>query len=506
MIELPFCESFISHNRGDLNRLAQWLFEHLDSKPPDEGGGFLTLYLCYHSADDEYFAASDYVRRLAEAVLGIYEKEEKWNGQGFGDLRFELSGNAGNSSVITLLPQKRKKTGLFRRFRRNKEEPRVRETGIEFCLLNANDFVKAGTVGVVSRWNNPLKWEDVLTAKLIVSDRGKLARHLENWQREAHWLQSAVYFPRGRKEITIGDLPGCDIYTTALPAPLAVEYNSATNEWIWSFPTAPYLSSGSAKETFEFDYAADSSSSAGTAGLSLRGKRFETQTRLADVEEENQMPLFTIEIVGCVLPLPHPRGYGVISDDFPLKWLPDASSALRLPGENWLYLRGAGEQPFLLCRGESGQGQLLQDGRRVSLPPDKESFGRKQQRECLWRNDSLMQGKNFRRGELEFFPPIRTRLKIGAASGVLPDEMFINYSDGLLGRAPVNFLTSDGKSYNLQFNQSARHPIFLLDEKTKQLVHFDPDKTKRIEIGGRADFILGATHYRLSHFYRSRRQ
>jgi hypothetical protein len=101
------------------------------------------------------------------------------------------------------------------------------------------------------------------------------------------------------------------------------------------------------------------------------------------------------------------------------------------------------------------------------------------------------------RGELRLMPPLSSRLAADAISGDLPDEIFTEYVDSTLGRAPVRLESADGRTYSLAFKPSARHPVFVLSEQRSEVTRYEPSSSSVIDLGTGADFILGATHYRL---------
>jgi hypothetical protein len=172
-----------------------------------------------------------------------------------------------------------------------------------------------------------------------------------------------------------------------------------------------------------------------------------------------------------------------------------ASSAVELPHGACLYLDKDSAKPHLLRAGEAPPGLELnqyQVPQNLALRQRSDTDSPKGK----WIVDPDMPTSLFK-GELRLMPAITSQLVADAISCDLPNEVFVEYVDSTLGRPPVRLGSSDGRTYALTFNESARHPVFLLQGGWSDVASFYPSSRSTIELGAGAEFILGATHYRL---------
>ncbi len=195
-----------------------------------------------------------------------------------------------------------------------------------------------------------------------------------------------------------------------------------------------------------------------------------------------------------MLPLPrHDGGYGLVPEDLPTALAPRAVSALQLPGGDWLYLDELRE-PYLFRAGDTPPGFALKgssQGRRLTARAglDAAHVG-------VWADFNSDLRALFR-GELSLTPPVAARLATQAIFEDLPHDIFVNYRDRALGRAPVRLESPDGRRYALVFHEWARLPVFVVADGEARNRRHDPRPEATVELGAGADFILGTTHYRL---------
>lgn len=489
MIRLPVMESSCSHHGGDLSHVAAWLLDRLDLEPP-QAGGSLNLYLCYHPDDISYFVSAQRNHDLARALLTAYRRERKWDGLGFGDLRFDLA-EGSHPAHISL---ERRRDGAPPASGSGKVMARKGKslpTPVEFNWYVTDTQVTPGTLGLIRRWTQPLMPETLLVATMTILSGASIARHIDLWQHSIRWYQPVIYLPRGQTDLLIGAMAGCDLDAPTLQSPLVVAYDYESDEWTWTEVNSGWRRRrrGRAHRELNLEWPGDESKGA----VSLSGSRLPTPRMLNQQEAENRLPMFTLEIIGCVLPFSGGEGYGRVPDDFPSILAADVRSAINLPGDGgWIYLDKRDEEAYLLRRGENPPGQRLAPGSQFrvgSFEPGKPRTG-------LWtvRDGNLPKGF---RGEVQLTPPLRSMLACGSIAENVPDSLFAGYKDSAHGRAPVRLMSPSGRHYKLIFNQAAKHPVILLTSDSPEGLVYKPDTSVPIELGSGAEFILGTTHYRL---------
>lgn len=493
MKQLPRVESTCEHGGGDWSRVAAWVFDCLDREPPPPGG-HLMLYLCHHPDDRTYFNSPTLHEELSGALFDAYRKEsadclkeKRAGGVGFGDPRFTLRAVAPPAHLGLSLQDPHGGRPETSAASDAGGEALGEETSIEFQWDETACQISPGVLGLVRRWVKRLDPRQMLMATLSVLGGASVTPHADRWQRGIRWQRPVVYLPKGRTEIVVGATAGCDLRAPALRPPLVVTYDSETDAWEWASPSAPWVGRGSCSGRFEYDYAGD----AGEPALSLRGARLKTPRTLEAQDEENYMPSFTLEIVGCLLPLPQ---YGMIPDDLPAPLLPNVSSALQLPGGDWLYLNAQTGDPYLWRRGESSEGRWLKEtGVAESLSTQP---GAGAARVATWKEVGGLLGR-FYCGEMRLKPQLTSRLAAGAISENIPHDVFTGYVDRAIGRAPIRLTSTDGLRYAVSFNAHARHPVFVLSTGSAGVRAYQPHPETVIDLGDTADFICGTTHYRL---------
>ena len=481
MIQAPHIESRSVHG-GDLSRIVAWLLDCLDRNPPPPGGD-LTLYLCYHTNDLSYFASTRRGVELATELLNRYQQEAEWDELGFGSLRFDLAA-AKDPAHISLTMREG-----FVIADSAKIHDAAQPTTIEFCWKEANELVAPGALGLVRQWRVPLKRDETIAAALTIESGADIARHTDRWQGDVRWQQPTIYLPTGRAELSVGQTVGCDLEASDLPFPLIVSYDSENEEWAWSMPARPGSFQGRQRGKLVLDYAGEN----GGPTLSLRGASLSPALSLFKVEADNYLPQFSFEIVGCVLPMPVPEGYGVIPEGLPYALARRVSSGVRLPGGGLLYLDRDTKAPHLILSMTNPPGQRLSNNARYRL---KATGGLGEPMTGYWNEpDGVLPGRFC--GELRFDLPLVSLLSRGAMAGNVPDDFFTEHADSTLGRAPVRLESPDGRHYSLVFNQTARHSVYLFNPHYALTKEFDPDPSLSIALSPGAEFILGSIRYRL---------
>ena len=466
-------EGVVEHD-GSFARIADWLLECLDSQPPS-AGGHLVFYLCYHVNDRSLFSSPERNEELDQALLSSYQREVVWDGKGFGDLRFDL---VRRHPLLELTLR---------------EPAGARPTEIEFQWQESDTKILPGTIGVARRWIEPLAENTVVVALFSVMTNGNAAtaRHLQLRQLEVRTSQPSAYLAEGVTSITIGAIPGCDIWVPELHVPRRFEYRSSHDEWRWTAPSAPWLNSGHKTGDMSVEFEVRN----GHQPIVVRGERLPERSTLAEIRKKNEVPIFVVEIIGCVLPTPneHSDLAGNIAEIQPaLAAL--ASSAIELPGGSWLYCNRDSSATYLLRAGERLPGKLLtRDGPTEELR-SRSAKGAQLQGKWIEFTKGMLP---YFRGELALTPPLSSRLAADAICGDLPSEIFPGYVDKAIGRPPCRLESGDGRSYNLAFNPSATHPVFVYSKTSSRVTRYDPSNSRVIDLGTGADFILGATHYRL---------
>jgi len=477
MIRLPYIESACAHG-GDLRRLAEWLLDYLDRQPPIARAMVgdacsatpteslnLTLYLCYHPDDQAAFAATGRSRELARAMLAVYQREKQMDGLGYGDLLFDLT-RADEDDSLRLI------------FRKGAQQ--AAPVLIEFCWHPTTTQAVPGLFGLVSRRDFPAAIDQTMRALLRVEPSGAIAHHLDRWQRAARWHQAVVYLPHAGKTLLAGAEAGCDLYVPQLPAPLAITYDGTTDEWKLSAPVEAWLAHSREQGSFAFAYRALD----GKAIFEMRGELLEPPRSLAELESENRPDSFQVEVLGCLLPLPPPDGYGIVPTDAPSAIKGRTRTAIRLPDGNWLHFDEIRGFPCLFDGGDP-QGKQLKPGVSVVLnmtaPSGQRYTGRWQE----------FQAPRQFYGEFQLHPPLLSILARGAIDVGVPNELFADYADSTLGRPPLRIVSDDGRHYKLVFNAHARLPI-----EYRQQWHY-PDGSSAIPLDPQSQFTLGATHYQL---------
>lgn len=312
----------------------------------------------------------------------------------------------------------------------------------------------------------PLSQDETIVAELRIEQGAEIARHLDRWQGETRWQQPVVYLPRGRTTLLIGATAGCDLHAPSLPYGLALTYDEQTDEWSWEWPLASWLKGGRAPAGLALTL----NETDPPRAVRLVGSRLLQPKTLGELGAANRLEPFVLEIIGCALPR---APYGVVPADTPPQIVSLTDSAVRLPNNGWLYFDKHRNAP---CAARSGE----PTGLHLAIG-DATALGR-------WQ--SAIEPKYFH-GALIFNPPLIAELALGAISGNVPDDLFINYRDVLLGRPPLKLVSPDGRNYELVFNPHARHPVF------KDGKRYDPPAPGKIELDVQNEFILGTTIYRL---------
>jgi hypothetical protein len=411
--------------------VAEWLFEWLDCHSPF-GIADVTIYLCYHPNDQAAFLTAQRGERLAAALLEIYRQEKGWDEQGFGDLTFDLP----------------------------------TADRLEFRWQPTETQIPLGAIGLVRRAALPLSQDETIVAELRIEQGAEIARHLDRWQSEARWQQPVVYLPHGRTTLLIGAKAGFDLYAPSLSDGLALTYDVETDEWMWEWLFAPWRKGGRSSHELALTLNAADSPQA----VRLLGGRLPQPQKLGELEDANRLEPSVMEIIGCVLPK---APYGVVPADAPPRIASATNSAVRLPNNGWLYFDKGLQFPCAARPGEP-EGFHLTVGQPTGLGQ--------------WQAASVPQ---YFHGALIFNIPIVAELALGPINGNIPDDLFINYRDVLLGRPPLTLVSPDGRNYKLVFNPHARHPVF------KDGKRYDPPAPGSIKLDEQAEFILGTTIYRL---------
>lgn len=487
-MKLPVCESLFKHEDGNLKRIADWIFERLDTEVL-HGNDRFTFYLCHHSSDSNFFSDPRSIEDLKGNLLKTYTREKKWDGEGFGDLRFELEKKGG---VLSLTPRKTKRKGFWARFHRlSADNDKPRKFELNFYWLADDHIGRPGVMGLVRCSKKDIGSGESITGTITLEGEAFFSQHLEASQHGARGQEQVVYLSDLIPEMSIGDTPGCDIRIAATSEPMRVSYDSKHSVWqCYSF-----VSSGKAewrgRHSLDMEFGDDKT---GKASLQCR-KVVEPKT-LGDFEKENRLPLFSIRIVGCVFPRYEDNDRGHIPLDFPAKNLDKVVSVVRLPGNRWLYLLGEDPNPYFLDPEKGPRAEHLKEGRYVDL--DNFSPNGNNQKGA-WRAGIGGETELFYRGEFQLSPGVFSRLSAGRGGGDFPDDYFINYSDGTIGRSPVELVTEEGRKFILRFKKNARQAVFLTDGNLQKTMRIGSETQKEIDIGDKADFILGTTHYKLAH-------
>lgn len=473
-------ESVIDHD-GSFARIADWLLECLDSQPPHEGG-HLVLYVWYHVNDRSFFSSPERSGELGRALFGSYQREIAWDGKGFGDLRFDLTKD--HEQLLLTLRELDDRTNQTA-----KREPTV----IEFYWHESELKILPGAIGLARRWVKPLAETTDVVAVLSVESNtsAAIARHAHLQQLEIRIPEPCVYLPEGVTSITIGSVAGSDIWVPELGAPVKFEYDSSDDEWRWAAPTAPWFPSGCKTGNLSLDLEVRSDE----RSIVVKGERLSVPSTLADIRDKNKIPNFVVEIVGCLLPTPNEQSDwagNIVGIQPSLAAL--ASSAIELPGGSWLYCDRDSSAAYLLRVGERLPGRLLTRDGAVQELRSRSAHGPQLQGKWTEFTKGMLP---YFRGELTLLPPLTSRLAADAICGDLPTEIFPEYVDKCIGRPPCRLESGDGRSYTLAFNPSAKHPVFLLSKTNSKITRYDPSSSRVIDLGSGAEFILGATHYRL---------
>jgi hypothetical protein len=477
-------ENVIDHD-GSFDRIASSLLEWLDSQLPPPGG-YLVLYLCFHSRDRAFFSSPYRSTDLKRALFESYKREIAWDGMGFGDLRFDIRHESSAGPLYLTLREQKVVSSSTKASDKNAAEPTI----IEFQWQEGESNILPGTISMQSRWIKPLAGNSLMTAFLGVGSDGNAvtARHRTLWQGEVRTTRPGIYLPEGRNSITIGPTFGCDLLVPQLEAPISFEYDSTADEWNWGAPSAPWLRDGNRKG----DLLQEFPSRNGQAPIVIKGERLSEVASLDDIRKQNQLPSFVVEIIGCLLPSPNQQAEWSRSVyEIQPALASEASTAIELPGGSWLYCKHDSLRPHLLRVGEAPPGKPLRGGKPLELRAPG-AIG--PQLQGIWAevNSELLQ---IFCGELRLTPPLAARLAADAICGDLPTEIFPEYVDRSLGRPPCRLESGDGRNYRLAFNSSAKHPVFVFSPMS-EIKRYDPNP-QAIELGTGADFIFGATHYRL---------
>lgn len=486
-MKLPFCESLSVHENGNLKKIAGWIFERLDTEGLN-GGEHSTFYLCYHRSDYDLFSDPESVGKLKEYLWTIYNNEVRWDGKGFGDLKFSMEYDE-RSGSLSLTPRKKKRGGLWGWLIRT-EDAGEEETKflLNFHWIEDSRITEPGVLGLVRCSKEYLEPGKNVTGTISFDGEVFFSEHLEASQRGARWHERVVYLSETVVEISIGDMPGCDIRTSNVSEPVEVRFDGNGSTW-----ECRSLISEDRVRTSGFDNL-DLEFANGRGKTSLRCRKVEGARTLAEFEEENRMPFFSIQIIGCVFP----KSVEHIPIDFPGRNLEGVGSVLRLPGNRWLYLMGQNPNPYFLDSGNGAEAKYLDDGNNVTLngfPPNgKDQKG-------TWHAGTGADTEDFYRGEFRFSPGLFSYLVTGPSRGDFPAKYFTNYSDVVVGGSPLDLITEDGRKFFLKFKEDALQAVFLTDKDLRVIDSFEPKKQKEIKIGDEADFILGSTHYKLSHSF-----
>jgi hypothetical protein len=480
-------ENVIDHG-GSFARIADWLLECLDLQPPP-AGGHLVIYLCYHFTDRGLFSSPERSEELGQALLGTYRREFAWDGKGFGDLRFDLRKDQAGYLLLTL----RDPEHFAGEFTESWQKPLKRPTAIEFSWQESETNILPGAIGLARRWITPLESNTVMTAVFSVVSNGSTAtaHHIHIRQRQVRTSPPSIYLPEGVTSVTIGPIIGSDIWVPDLQETLKFEYFSSSDEWRWVAPSAPWLGSGNQTGDLSQDFADRN----GERSIVVKGQRLPQRSTLAEIKRKNELPSFVVEIIGCLLPSPNEQveWAGNIAGGQPAL-AAVASSAIELPGGNWLYCNRDSSATYLLPAGERPPGTLLKRDGPIQELRSHSANGPQLKGKWMEFTRGLLP---YFRGEFRLMPPLTSRLAADAICGDLPGEIFPDYVDKSIGRPPCRLESGDGRSYTLAFNPSARHSVFLFSKTSSRVTRYDPSSSRVIELGTGADFILGATHYRL---------
>lgn len=474
---VPSVESSFRHAGGNLSGIGGWLLDRLDRCPPAPGG-VLMLYLCYHPDDYGYFNRPSLNEELADNLWDAYERERALDEAFFGPLRFDLEKPPDQHGPPYL------------RLRAAARGRRPTPTSLEFFWHQTNAQTSPGVLNLLRRWFKPLEPSTKLVASLSIGSGATFAPHLRGWQRDVCWRQPVVYLPEGETELLVGPSPGCDLYAPALAAPLSISYDGSTGEWEWSAPLGATPAARRAR--YEFDLRHQ-----GRDGipLALHGRRLPSPHSWDEMEKANRLPFNDLALVGCILPLPGPDGYGSVPPLSPAKLNAISTSALRLPSGDWLYLDARTGRPHLYRPNAPVEEQQLTSGQYVRLSPtpgaDTPVDGR-------W-NENTGRLPSLFRGEFRFETPLVHPLVSGPMAGNLPDEIFPQHVDSMLtvGRPPVKLKSTDGLSFVLVVNESARLPVFTLAPGAARALRHEPVPDKEIDLGAPSEFFVGTTHYSL---------
>jgi len=408
-------------------------------------------------------------------VLKIYRQELDWDNLAFGNLRFDLREAGLDQFSLT-------QRGGASAVARDDER-----TIIEICWQKADTQIEPGSLGLVRRWNVPLRVESSICAVLTIGRGATICRHVDRWQREVRWHQQNVYLPKGRTSLLAGALAGCDLYAPSLPHATELSYDSEINEWSWS--DINDTSRANRAGSLDFRYSGPD----GRVSVALLGSSLSPIRTLREQERTNHLPLHSLLVVGFVLPLPQPEGYGIIPDGLPAKLANPASSALRLPGDAYLYFNRDDQSVRLYNPNAQARDQKLSHGAVVawgSSDSEPTSY-----RGTWIESDSL---PNSFRGELVLTNSLDCLLARGAISEEFPEAFFPESCDSTLGSSPLLLKSTDGRIFVLVFKEAAKHPVFVLSLTERVFRRFDPHPANPITLGpGVAEFILGATHYKL---------
>ena len=495
MVERPCIESTISHG-GDPSRIAAWILDCLDRDPPP-GSGDLTLYLCYNSGDINCFGSGNRNQVLARAVHAAYLQEQQWDDSGTGRLRFDLGIARAPSHLALSL---REEFLEFARGPAGQGQLGAQETAIEFCWQQADMQIGPGTIGLVRRWREPLRPGADLCAVLTAEKGASITRHLDRWQRESRWHQPEIYFPAGRSQLFIGPWVGCDLLVPELRHPLQLSFESESDEWRWVAPGAPQPIAGRQRGDLRLELPL----AEGQTALTLSGRSLQPRRSLESQERSNRLPLYSLDILGLVVPFAPPAGYGVVPQGLPALVVEWASSALRLPGGTVLYRERNQPQSVYIYNARDVERRTEVRARRLNRGMDvglKMMTAAGGEVRGEWQEPAgLPPGFG---GELILKPALDCRLACGIISEDVPEDFFPDYNDITLGRAPLRLESRDGRRHTLVYKQSARHPVYVRTGDHPDFRPYSPDTARAIPLTPRidksvvAEFILGSTHYRL---------
>ena len=474
----PYVESVCNHGGGDTTHIADWLLDCLDRRPILHGGQ-LTFYLIYHSKDRSYFASSQRSDELAQAVIESYKRETSLNGLGFGEIRFAIEPAIKPNHISLRLCDGK-----------GQIMPERSPLLIEFQWVENDLWIRPGTLSLVRRRTLQLSRSTRLVASLIV-EGVEIAPHVDRWQQDVRSLKPLVYFPEGRTTLLVGNMPGCDLSTAIMTTPLNITYDSKEDQWTWFVPDNTKLLNGASKSPMNLEYADQSLGQK----LSLRGDRISGPASLGELKAANRPPQFSLKIIGCVLPRPHPDGYGRIPDDAPPTLNSIARTAVRLPNDNWIYFNEREQATYFLSRKRDLPGLRLTNGMSASFGSPN---GADNPLKGVWTENRGTLPLAFI-GEIRLSPPFVTVLAFGPILEKVPDDLFPEYSDSMLGRAQVQLRSFDGQHFALLFRESAVHPVYLVElASSRRNIRFDPQQQSTINLKSGAEFILGTTRYSLS--------